>query len=144
MGTNLIATADTAAPAPTASPSPTATPKTKAKATPTPSAPVQHTTWWWSTTGVGWQQSGLEISGDNWSTVNGQLLALDAPAKPADVWTAWSSADGKTWQQPAVSTQLVFPGSGIISIGSSDNRVVVVGWASGNAWKDYKGQFAAQ
>jgi hypothetical protein len=142
MGSNLIATANTAIPALTASPSATA--KTTAKATPTPSAPVQSTTWWWSATGVGWQQSGLQISGNNWATVNGQLLALDAPTKPAGAWTAWSSADGKTWQQPHVSTELVFPGSNTCSIGSSENRVIVVGWASSEALKDYKGQFAAE
>jgi hypothetical protein len=132
MGNNLIATADTAIPAPSAS----------AKPTPTPAAPVQSTTWWWSTTGLGWQQSGLQMTGNNWSVVNGQLLALDPPAKADGNWTAWSSVDGKSWQRP-VASQISFPGAKICGIGSDNNRVVIVGWESANALKDYKGQFAA-
>jgi hypothetical protein len=144
MGNNLIATADTAITAPTASASAAASAKAPAKATPTPAAPVQTTTWWWSTTGVGWQQSGLQISGSNWAIVNGQLLALDAPIKATDAWTAWSSADGKSWQRPATSAQLLFPGAKTCAIGSSNNQVVIVGWASSTALKDYKGQFASE
>jgi hypothetical protein len=133
MGSNLIATADTAIPAPSAS----------AKPTPTPAVAAQSTTWWWSATGVGWQQSGLQITGNNWAVVNGQLLALDPSAKPADPWIAWSSVDGKSWQRP-VSSQIVFAGSKICGIGSSDNKVVIVGWATNSALTDYKGQFAAE
>lgn len=133
MGSNLIATADTAVPTPSAS----------AKPTPTPAVAAQTTTWWWSATGVGWQQSGLQITGNNWAVVNGELLALDPPAKPADPWIAWSSVDGKSWQRP-VSSQIVFAGSKTCGIGSSNNKVVIVGWATNSALTDYKGQFAAE
>jgi hypothetical protein len=137
MGNNLIATADTAVPTPSASA------PASAKPTATPATPVQSTTWWWSTTGLGWQQSGLQMTGGNWALVNGQLLALDPPAKLGGAWTAWSSLDGKTWQRPN-STPITFAGSSTCSIGSSQNRVVIVGWASANALLDYKGQFAAE
>jgi hypothetical protein len=139
VGNTLIATADTVIPTPSASASASA----PAKPTPTPAATIPSTTWWWSTTGLGWQKSGLQVNGDNWAFVNGQILVLDAPAKASGTWTAWSSPDGKTWQRPN-SDPITFAGSSSCAIASSGSRVVVIGWEAAGVLKDYKGEFATQ
>ncbi|HEY1169622.1 MAG TPA: hypothetical protein VGE81_11690 [Candidatus Limnocylindrales bacterium] len=135
-GTTLVAPANTAvAAAPSSSPS--------AKPTPTPAAPVQSTTWWWSASGVVWQQSGLQTSVGDWAVVNGRILVLSAPAKSTGNWTAWSSSDGTSWQRPT-SESITFAGSQTCAIASIGNRVVIVGWENAGALKDYFGQFDSQ
>ena len=136
MGSPLVASANTAvASAPSTSPS--------AKPTPTPAATVQSTTWWWSASGVVWQQSGLQTSAGDWAFVNGRILVLSAPAKLTGNWTAWSSADGTSWQRPT-SESITFAGSQTCAIASIGNRVVIVGWENAGALKDYFGQFDSQ
>jgi hypothetical protein len=128
-----------AAPSSVASALPTPTPKP----TPAPTAAGNTpNTWWWSSTGIKWQQSGLQTSGDNWAVVNGRILAFDVPTKAAANWTVWSSVDGKNWLHPE-SGPVVFGGStgaGIASIGS---QVVIVGWQAKAQLKDYFGTFAS-
>jgi hypothetical protein len=133
MGTSLVATAKTAVP--TATPTPTAPP------TPTPSPPAKSTTWWWSATGVAWQQSGLETSSAGWSIVNRQILLLDAPVGHTGEWTAWSSIDGRSWRQP-VSNPVSFAGSKTCTIASRDDSIIIVSWDAPGDLKDYYGQFS--
>jgi hypothetical protein len=127
-----------------ANPSASATPKPTPTAKPTPAPTASGTpanTWWWSSTGVKWQQTGLQTSGGNWAIVSGQILALDAPAQAASSWIVWSSSDGKNWQRP-VSDPLAFGGSTSCRIASTTSQIVVVGWQSKGQLKDYFGSFA--
>jgi len=144
MGNSLVAEAVTAAPAtPTASPKPSgsAAAKPTPKPTPTPAAPAT-VSWWWSATGVVWQQSGPVTSGGNMAIVNSQLLVFDAPVNGGN-WTAWTTADGKTWRRPTADP-ISFAGSRSCTIASLGGRVVIVGWDGPGALKDYLGQFAGQ
>ncbi len=90
-----------------------------------------------------WQQSGLQTSAGDWAIVNGRILVLSAPANSTGNWTAWSSSDGMSWQRPT-SESITFAGSQTCAIASIGSRVVIVGWESAGALKDYFGQFASQ
>jgi hypothetical protein len=133
MGNILVATADTAIP----------TPSPSAKPTPTPTVATKSTTWWWSATGVGWQPSGLQMSGTNWAVIENQILVLDPPSKATGNWTLYSSAEGQTWQKPQ-SDAIVFAGGRLCGIANSGSRVVIVGWDTTNALKNYLGKFAVK
>lgn len=129
-----------------ASVTPTAKPTLKPTAKPTPTAPPSGTvpsSWWWSSTGVKWQPSGLKTTGGNWAIVNGQILALDVPLKLTNNWTAWSSSDGKSWQRPA-SPALSFGGSTSCRIAWTPSQIVLVGWEAKGQLKDYFGSFSSQ
>ncbi|MGA3058164.1 MAG: hypothetical protein ABSE70_09070 [Candidatus Limnocylindrales bacterium] len=134
------ATSPAASPAASSSVKPTPT----AKPTPAPTGGgTPANTWWWSSTGVKWQQTGFQTSGGNWAIVNGQILALDVPVQPASSWIVWSSPDGKNWQRP-VSDPLAFGGSTSCRIASTSSQIVVVGWAAKGQLKDYFGSFASR
>jgi hypothetical protein len=156
IGNYLVAAAATAPPATpgaSASPSSSALPSSSASAsaspkiTPKPAAtPVPApttTTWWWSVTGLVWQQSGLVTSGGNMAIANNQVLVFDASTKGAVPWTAWTSADGKNWRKP-VADPVSFAGSPSCAIASLGSRLIVVGWDGPGALKDYLGKFAGQ
>lgn len=141
--------ASTASPVPSAtaggSAKPTATPKATAvpKITPTP-APVQaKVSWYWSSSGVVWQSTGLTTADGETAIINGEILVLDAPAKASDNWIAWSSADGKAWQRPPADAFL-FRGSRTGGVAAIGNRVVFVGTEGVGQLKDYFGEFKAQ
>jgi hypothetical protein len=133
-------------PSASASVQPTAKPTLKPTAKPTPTAAPSGTlpsSWWWSSTGVKWQLSGLKTTGGNWAIVNGQILAFDVPLKLTNNWTAWSSSDGKSWQRP-VSPALSFGGSPSCRIAWTPSQIVLVGWEAKGQLKDYFGSFASQ
>jgi hypothetical protein len=134
MGNSLVAAARTAVPASSASPS--------AKPTPTPAVAVNSTTWWWSATGVVWQQSGLKTSGGDWAIVNNELLVINPPAKLPGTWSSWNSADGLNWHR-LTSNTISFAGSATCTIASNGSQIVVVGWEGPGALKDYLGRFAS-
>ncbi len=145
IGNSIVAVANTAVSTSSASPgaSAAASASPTAKASATPALPVQSTTWWWSATGLVWQQSGLQTSSGGWAVVNGEILVLDSPAKPTGNWTAWSSPDGKTWQHPAADP-ISFGGSRTANIASFDTNVMVVSWDAPGTLKDYFGKFIGQ
>lgn len=154
MGDGIVAITSGSGIAPTASPSAkapaAASSGASAAATPTPKPTPAPTgagtalnTWWWSSTGVKWQQSGLQTSGDNWTIVSGRILALDAPVKLTGPWTVWSSVDGKNWLRPEASP-LAFGGSTVASIASIGSQIVIVGWQAKAQLKDYFGSFAGR
>ncbi len=129
--------------APSASASALASPAASTAAEPTPAAKgssTPPTSWWWSPTGVNWQQTGLETSCGNWAFVNGEILALDVPANLTSNWTTWSSGDGQDWLRPA-SSPLAFGGSNSCRIASIGSQIVVVGWEAKGQLKDYYGTF---
>ncbi len=141
--------ASTASPVPSAkaggSAKPTATPKATAvpKITPTP-APVQaKVSWYWSSSGVVWQSTGLTTADGETAVLNGEILVLDAPAKATDNWIAWSSGDGKAWQRPPADAFL-FRGSRTSGVAAIGNRVVFVGMDGAGQLKDYFGEFKGQ
>jgi hypothetical protein len=138
MGNTLVAAANTAPPTASASSSASAAPSVKPS--PTPAVPVQSSTWWWSATGVVWQQSGLQTSSGDWAIANGRILVVSAPATAPGNWTAWNSADGKSWQRPG-SESVAFAGSRTCTIASIGDRVIIVGWDSAGSLKDYFGRF---
>ncbi len=135
------ATASAAAPA-SASASASVAPTAKPTAAASPSADLP-SSWWWSTTGVKWQPSGLKTSGGNWSIVDGQIFALDVPLSPTNNWTAWSSADGKNWQRP-LAPAMTFGGSSSCRIASTPSQMVVVGWEAKGQLKDYFGSVVSR
>lgn len=134
--------AGTASAAPSSSASATASPKVTPKPAATPVPAPTTTTWWWSTTGLVWQQSGLVTSGGNMAVIDNQILVFDAPAKSGD-WTAWTSSDGKNWRQPA-GEPVNFAGSRTCGIAALGGRLVIVGWEGPGALKDYMGKFSSQ
>jgi hypothetical protein len=158
QGDGLVASAVAVTPtnaASTGSPVPSATAGGSAKAsvvpkatavpkiTPTP-APVQaKVSWYWSSSGVVWQSTGLTTADGQMAIINGEILVLDAPAKASDNWIAWSSADGKAWQRPPADAFL-FRGSRTGGIAAIGNRVVFVGLDGVGQFKDYFGEFKAQ
>jgi hypothetical protein len=158
VGTTLVATAKTAPPAtasgsaahsapasPSSSASPAATPTPAPAASTAPAAAT--TTWWWSTTGVAWQKSGLETATRNWAIVNGRVLVLDAPASSTAPWTAWSSSTGMSWQHPPSASgfdAISFTGSKACVIASNGSQVIVVSWDAPGALKDFLGHFSGQ
>jgi hypothetical protein len=131
-----------AAPSSSASASAKASPKATAKPAATPVPAPTTTTWWWSVTGLVWQQSGLVTSGGNLAILDKQILVFDAPIGSAN-WTAWTSADGHNWRKPA-SDPVDFPGARTSGIASLGSRVVIVGWEGPGALKDYMGTFSGQ
>jgi hypothetical protein len=135
MGNILVATADTAVPTPSASAS--------AKPTPTPAVVTQSTSWWWSATGVGWQESGLQMTGTNWAVIQNQILVLDPPAKATGNWTLYSSSEGQTWQKPETGA-IDFAGGTVCGIANSGSGVVIVGWDTTNSLKNYIGKYAVK
>lgn len=135
MGNALVASARTAVPASSVPPS--------AKPSPTPASSLSSTTWWWSATGVVWQQSGLQTYGGDWAIVNNELLVVNPPAKLGGIWTSWDSADGLAWHKLS-SNPISFAGSATCTIASNGSQIVVVGWEAPGALKDYLGQFASQ
>jgi hypothetical protein len=148
MGNTLVAAANTATSPVSASavPKPSASPSAKATPTPKPtatSAPVQSSTWWWSATGVVWQQSGLQTSNGDWAIANGRILVVSAPTKTPSAWTTWSSADGRSWQRPG-SDSLSFAGSKVCTIASINDKVIVVGLEAPGALKGYSGSFGGK
>ena len=152
MGTTLVAAANTATPTGSASATAHAAASASAKPTPTPkptptkapTAAAPSSTWWWSATGVVWQQSGLQTSGGDWAIANNGLLVLSAPATPTGSWPAWSSSDGRSWTQSG-SSAINFAGSGTIcSIDSLGSRIIIVGWEGPGSLKGYFGRFASQ
>jgi cell division septation protein DedD len=128
-------------PAASAAASANPTPAPTAKPTTAPVAAPTTTTWWWSPTGVAWQQSGLVSSGGNFAVVNGQILVFDAPAKSTANWTAWTSSDGKNWRKPT-SDPVAFVASRSCAIASLGTKIVIVGWDAPGALKDYLGKLA--
>ncbi|MGZ6314732.1 MAG: hypothetical protein ACXWNI_03800 [Candidatus Limnocylindrales bacterium] len=132
-----------APPSASASASGSATPTVKPTAKPT-AAPSGNlpSSWWWSSTGVKWQPSGLKTSGGNWAIVDGQILALDVPIALTNNWIVWGSSDGKTWQHPA-SPPMTFGGSSSCRIASTPSQIVLVGWEAKGQLKDYFGSVAS-
>jgi hypothetical protein len=158
MGYGLVATAKTAPPGASASAGPSssaspsasasssasASPTTKPTAKPKPTAvPVttdKPITWWWSASGVAWQQSGLKSSAGNWAILSSQLVVFDAPTKLSSDWGAWTSADGRIWKQPK-SAPISFAGAKTCAIAWRANTLIIVGWQATGVLKDYYGQF---
>ena len=131
-----------AVPSSSASASATASPKVTPKPAATPVPAPTTTTWWWSVTGLVWQQSGLVTSGGNLAVLSNQILVFDAPVGSAK-WTAWTSPDGRDWRKPP-SDPVDFPGARTCGIASLGGRVVIVGWEGIGALKDYMGTFTGQ
>jgi hypothetical protein len=146
QGNTLVAAANTATAAASSSARPSASAAASVKATPTakptptPAVPVQSSTWWWSATGVVWQQSGLQTSDGDWAIANGRILVVSAPTTKGSSWTAWSSVDGRSWDPPR-SGSLEFAGARTCTITSIDDRVIIVGWEGPGSLKDYYGRF---
>jgi hypothetical protein len=140
---------------------PSVAPSVKPSGAPAPTSTT--TTWWYSATGVTWQQSGLQTNGASWTIVDGQILIYDPPATaaptatatptakakatatevvPAD-WAVWSSVDGKHWQHPS-SNPVSFAASKACVIAWRDDLVVIVGWDTPSRLKDYTGNLVTQ
>jgi hypothetical protein len=154
MGYGLVAAAKTAPPGAGSSASPGASAgnssSPSASTSPSPTAtptPVLNsnagTTWWWSATGVSWQQSGLVSSGGNWTIANNEVLVFDAPTRADGNWTPWISADGKSWSKPS-TTSVVLPGSRTCAIATRGDNIVIVSWQSAGVLKGYYGVFASK
>jgi hypothetical protein len=113
------------------------------KITPTP-APVQaKVSWYWSSSGVVWQSTGLTTADGETAIINGEILVLDAPATASDNWIAWTSGDGKAWQRPPADAFL-FRGSRTCGVAAVGNHIVLVGLDGAGQLKDYFGEFKAQ
>jgi hypothetical protein len=95
MGDGIVASAVLAAPSSVASASPgasasakasvkpTAVPKATAvpKPTTTPAPPQDKNVWYWSSSGVVWQTTGLTTADGTTAVINGEILVLDAPSR---------------------------------------------------------------
>jgi hypothetical protein len=157
MGDGIVASAVLAAPSSVASASPgasasakasvkpTAVPKATAvpKPTTTPAPPQDKNVWYWSSSGVVWQTTGLTTADGTTAVINGEILVLDAPYSATDSWTAYTSGDGKTWQRPATDAFL-FKGTRTAGVALIGTRIVVVGDDGPGLFKDYTGLFKAK
>jgi hypothetical protein len=137
----VVATATT--PAPSGSAEASATPAAKAtptpEATPVPTPGQPYTQWWWSGTGLTWQQTDLQTSTTNFALVNGELFVVDPPASGESDWTTWGSLDGRTWIRP-VSDPIAFPGDKVCALAALGNNLVIVGWEAPGQLKGYFGK----
>ena len=137
IGTGLVAVTNGTgvAPSPSASPTPKASPTAAGTGT------ASRSTWWWSSTGLAWKQSGLVMSGSNYAVVNGRILAFDVPTKAGSGWVEWSTSDGKSWQNLGPST-VSFAYSPTCRIASIGSRIAIVGWDAKAQLKDFFGSFS--
>jgi hypothetical protein len=154
VGDGLVAVAQIVKPAaaatpgaPSASPSPTkkATVTPKPSATPTPAGPEYE--WYWSTSGVVWQPSGLTTTGGDSALVNGELVVVDPSTTAGAPWSVFTSDDGKSWQRPILATEgatMTFKGSKICHIISVGNHIAIVGTEAPGDLRDFFGSLVAR
>ncbi len=132
---------------PSASPSPTPKPVVTPKPTPTPTPAPPTYTWYWSSSGVVWQPTGLTTSGGDSTFVNGELVVVDSPSTAGSGWTVYTTADGKSWQRPTLqadSSTVQFKGSTVCGITSVGGHIAIIGTDAPGQLKDYFGRLVAR